>query len=64
MSSYDIVLSALNDMTERELDNFSQIMLLYQMCRDHNEKDLFMFATMSYMSDKFFSTFVEPSKNN
>lgn len=64
MTSYDIVLSALNDMTERELDNFSQIMLLYQMCRDHNEKDLFMFATMSYMSDKFFSTFVEPSKNN
>ena len=64
MTSYDIVLSALNDMNERELDNFSQIMLLYQMCRDHNEKDLFMFATMSYMSDKFFSTFVEPSKNN
>lgn len=64
MTSYDIVLSALNDMTERELDNFSQMMLLYQMCRDHNEKDLFMFATMSYMSDKFFSTFVEPSKNN
>lgn len=64
MTSYDIVLSALNDMTERELDNFSQIMLLYQMCRDHNEKDLFMFATMSYMSDKFFSTFVEPIKNN
>lgn len=64
MTSYDIVLSALNDMTERELDNFSQIMLLYQMCRDHNEKDLFMFATRSYMSDKFFSTFVEPSKNN
>ena len=64
MTSYDIVLSALNDMTERELDNFSQMMLLYQMCRDHNEKDLFMFATMSYMSDKFFSTFVEPIKNN
>ena len=64
MTSYDIVLSALNDMTERELDNFSQMMLLYQMCRDHNEKDLFMFATMSYMSDKFFSTFVEPSKKN
>lgn len=64
MTSYDIVLSALNDMTERELDNFSQMMLLYQMCRNHNEKDLFMFATMSYMSDKFFSTFVEPSKNN
>lgn len=64
MTSYDIVLSALNDMTERELDNFSQIMLLYQMCRDHNEKDLFMFATMSFMSDKFFSTFVEPIKNN
>ena len=64
MTSYDIVLSALNDMTERELDNFSQMMLLYQMCRDHNEKDLFMFATMSYMSDKFFSTFVEPGKNN
>ena len=64
MTSYDIVLSALNDMTERELDNFSQIMLLYQMCRDHNEKDLFMFATRSYMSDKFFSTFVEPGKNN
>ena len=64
MTSYDIVLSALNDMTERELDNFSQIMFLYQMCRDHNERDLFMFATRSYMSDKFFSTFVEPSKNN
>lgn len=64
MTSYDIVLSALNDMTERELDNFSQIMLLYQMCRDHNEKDLFMFATMSFMSDKFFSAFVEPIKNN
>ena len=64
MTSYDIVLSALNDMTERELDNFSQMMLLYQMCRDHNEKDLFMFAAMSYMSDKFFSTFVEPSKKN
>ena len=64
MTSYDIVLSALNDMTERELDNFSQMMLLYQMCRDRNEKDLFMFATMSFMSDKFFSTFVEPSKNN
>lgn len=64
MTSYDIVLSALNDMTERELDNFSELMCLYQMCRDHNEKELFMFATMSYMSDKFFSTFVEPSKNN
>lgn len=64
MTSYDNILSVLNDMTERELDNFSQIMLLYQMCRDHNEKDLFMFATRSYMSDKFFSTFVEPSKNN
>ena len=64
MSSYDTILSIMNDMTERELDNFSQIMLLYQMCRDHNEKDLFMFATMSYMSDKFFSTFVEPIKNN
>ncbi len=64
MSSYDTILSIMNDMTERELDNFSQIMLLYQMCRDHNEKDLFMFATMSYMSDKFFSTFVEPSKKN
>lgn len=64
MTSYDIVLSALNDMTERELDNFSELMCLYQMCRDHNEKELFMFATMSYMSDKFFSTFVEPIKNN
>lgn len=64
MTSYDIVLSALNDMTERELDNFSQMMLLYQMCRDHNEKDLFMFATRLYMGDKFFSMFVEPSKNN
>lgn len=64
MSSYDTILSIMNDMTERELDNFSQIMLLYQMCRDHNEKDLFMFATMSYMSDKFFSTFVEPSRKN
>ena len=64
MSPYDTILSIMNDMTERELDNFSQIMLLYQMCRDHNEKDLFMFATMSYMSDKFFLTFVEPSRKN
>lgn len=64
MSPYDTILSIMNDMTERELDNFSQMMLLYQMCRDHNEKDLFMFATMSYMSDKFFSTFAEPGKKN
>lgn len=64
MTSYDNILSVLNDMTEEELDNFSELMFLYQMCRNHNEKDLFMFATMSYMSDKFFSTFVEPSKNN
>lgn len=64
MTSYDNILSVLNDMTEEELDNFSELMFLYQMCRDHNERDLFMFATRSYMSDKFFSTFVEPSKNN
>ena len=64
MSPYDTILSIMNDMTENELNNFSELMCLYQMCRDHNEKDLFMFATMSFMSDKFFSTFVEPSKNN
>ncbi len=64
MTSYDNILAILNDMTEDELDNFSQLMFLYQMCRDRKERDLFMFATRSYMRDKFFSTFVEPSKNN
>lgn len=64
MTSYDNILAILNDMTEEELDNFSQLMFLYQMCRDSKERDLFMFATRLYMRDKFFSTFVEPSKNN
>lgn len=64
MTSYDIIMSAINDMSEDELSNFSELILLYQMCRGHKERDLFMFATRSYMRSKFFTTFIDPSKNN
>lgn len=64
MTSYDNILSVLNDMTEEELDNFSELMFLYQMCRDNKERDFFMFATRSYMRSKFFPVHIEPSKNN
>lgn len=64
MSPYDTILSIMNDMTENELNNFSELMCLYHMCRDRNERDLFMFATRSYMRNKFFTTYIEPSKNN
>lgn len=64
MTSYDNILSVLNDMTEEELDNFSELMFLYQMCLDNKERDFFMFATRSYMRSKFFPVYIEPSKNN
>ena len=50
-------------MTENELKDLAEILDMYTMCQG-DDKRLFMFATKSFVKDRFFTTFIDARSNN
>lgn len=63
MTPYDKVLSSLAGMTESELTGFADILDMYMMCQG-DDRNLFMYATKSFIQDRFFATFIDAGLNN
>lgn len=63
MTSYDKIMSTMDEMSEEELSELAEILDMYKMCHGDDRK-LFMYATKSFMRDNFFTTFIDSSKNN
>lgn len=63
MTSYDAILSAMDEMSEDELAELAEIMDMYKFCQGDDRK-LFMYATKSFVRDKFFTTFIDAEVKN
>lgn len=63
MTSYDAILSAMDEMSEDELAELAEIMDMYKLCQGDDRK-LFMYATRSFVRDKFFTTFIDAEVKN
>lgn len=63
MTSNDTIKSIIDDMTPDELDELSEILKLFRMCKGKDRK-LFMYATHSFLRDKFFATFIDAEGKN
>ena len=63
MSTYNTVMSAISNMTKNELKDLAEILDMYTMCQG-DDKRLFMFATKSFVKDRFFTTFIDARSNN
>lgn len=63
MTSYDAILSAMDEMSEDELAELAEIMDMYKFCQGDDRK-LFMYATRSFVRDKFFTTFIDAEVKN
>lgn len=63
MTSYDAILSAMDEMSEDELAELAEIMDMYKFCQGDDRK-LFMYATRSFVRDKFFTTFIDAEIKN
>lgn len=63
MAEKDIIKSIMDDMTPDELGELSEILNLFRMCKG-NDRKLFMYATHSFLRDKFFATFIDAEGKN
>lgn len=63
MTPYDSIISAMDDMTPDELKDFAEILDMYKLCQG-DDKRLFMFATKSFVKDRFFTTFIDAEIKN
>lgn len=63
MTSNDTIKSIMDDMTPDELNELSEILNLFRMCKG-NDRKLLMYATRSFLRDKFFTTFIDAEIKN
>lgn len=63
MAEKDTIKSIMDDMTPDELGELSEILNLFRMCKGKDRK-LFMYATHSFLRDKFFATFIDAEGKN
>ena len=63
MTSYDKIMSVMDEMSEDELAELAEIMDMYKFCQGDDRK-LFMYATKSFVRDKFFTTFIDAEIKN
>ena len=63
MTSNDTIKSIMDGMTPDELDELTEILNLFRMCKGKDRK-LFMYATRSFLRDKFFATFIDAEGKN